>query len=364
MNEDTALLALHLVPNLGPVRIRRLLAEFGSARETLEAPPAALRKLHGFSTNLNESLRASVREGAAERELELLTDAGGWLLTHNDARYPRALAQLQNAPVLLEVLGTLTDADRHAIAIVGSRHCTYYGQECAKRFGYRLAEAGLSVVSGLARGIDTAAHQGAIAARGRTLAVIGSGLGQLYPRENEALAQRIARQGAVLSEFPFLAPPNPQTFPYRNRIVAGWCTNLLVVEAGERSGALITAHLAIDQGRQVYAIPGQIDRDSSLGTNRLIQQGAKLVTCAEEILEDLEELFHSPPAQHNGGIPPALPLPEEETLLLEALASGERSVEDLVDRTGLSAGQVSASLLSLELKKRVRPLPGRWFART
>jgi DNA processing protein len=296
--------------------------------------------------------------------LDKLESHGGWLLTHTHPSYPKALLQLHNAPVLLEVVGTLTDADHYAISIVGSRHCSFYGVETTKRLSFRLAAAGLTIVSGLARGIDTAAHQAAIAAKGRTIAVIGSGIGQLYPPENQVLAQRITQQGAILSEFPFDSPPNPQTFPYRNRIVAGWSMDLLVVEAGERSGALITANLATDQGRQVYAVPGPIDRDSSAGANRLIQRGAKLVTCAEDILDELQELFRHSGQGSNGHNSPALPLPPEETLLLEALATGERSLEELISNSGLSPAQTVASLLSLELKQRVKPMPGQWFRRT
>lgn len=364
MNEDIALLALHLVPNLGPVKIRRLVAEIGSAERVLNATSAQLRKTNGISTELDIGIRSAASDGVAQRELDRLESHGGWLLTDGHPLYPKALRQLHNAPVLLEVVGTLTDADRHAISVVGSRHCTYYGVETTKRLSFRLAAAGLTIVSGLARGIDTAAHQAALAAKGRTIAVIGSGIGQLYPPENGALAERITKQGAVLSEFPFDSPPNPQTFPYRNRIVAGWSMDLLVVEAGEKSGALITANLATDQGRQVYAVPGPIDRESSAGTNRLIQQGAKLVTCAEDVLDEQQELFRHTHTGNRGEHPSPLPLPPEETILLEALASGERSLEELISNSGLTPAQTIASLLSLELKRRVRPMPGQWFVRT
>ena len=361
MTEDLALLALHLIPNLGPVRIRRLRDHFGSATSALGAPVAELSRLQGISTELSLSIRNASDGDQASRELGQLLFLGGWLLSDESPLYPKALKQLHNAPVLLQALGTILEGDRHAIGIVGSRQSTFYGSEFAKRFSYRLASHGLTIVSGLARGIDTAAHQGALAAKGRTIAVIGSGLGYLYPPENKILAERIAQNGAVLSEFPFDYPPNPQTFPYRNRIVAGWCTDLLVVEAGEKSGALITANMALEQGRQVYAIPGPIDRPSSAGTNRLIQQGAKLVTCAEDILDELQELI---PRTQNGSVPLApVALPSEECLLLEVLSTGEKAIDDLVDVTGMSASQVSSALLSLELKRRVKPLPGQWWTR-
>ena len=361
MTEDLALLALHLVPNLGPVRIRRLRDHFGSATSVLRAPVNELSRLQGISHELSLSIKHASDGDQAERELGQLAFLGGWLLSDENPLYPKALRQLHNAPVLLQALGTVLESDQNAIGIVGSRQSTFYGSEYAKRFSYRLASHSLTIVSGLARGIDTAAHQGALAAKGRTIAIIGSGLGCLYPPENKILSERISQNGAVLSEFPLEFPPNPQTFPYRNRIVAGWSTDLLVVEAGEKSGALITANLALEQGRQVYAIPGPLDRPSSAGTNRLIQQGAKLVTCAEDILDEMQELF---PRDRNGSQPlPALLLPPEECLLLEVLATGEKAIDDLVDVTGLSAAKVSSALLSLEMKRRVKPLPGQWWSR-
>ncbi len=364
MNEEDALLALHLVPNLGPVRIRHLITQFGSAIHTLGSEVSNLQRVSGIGPDLARGILEAASTGEWESERRRVLSLGAWILTDQDPRYPKALKQLPNAPILLQVLGTITAADQHAIGIVGSRQCTFYGTECAKRFGYQLASAGLSVVSGLARGIDSAAHLGALAAHGRTIAVIGSGLAELYPPENRVLAERIARQGAVVSEFPMGFPPTPQTFPYRNRVVSGWSNGLLVVEAGLKSGALITANLAIEQGRQVYAIPGPIDRASSAGANHLIQQGAKLVTAAEDILEDLQELF---PRLKNG----AQPLPEkppehstpQEAILLEALQNAERGIDDLVECTGLAPSQVGAALLSLELKRRVKALPGQWYRR-
>ncbi len=363
MNEEDALLALHLIPNLGPVRIRSLLANFGSALETISAQQSALERAPGIGfETANSILRAAQSEDWVEERRRLL-NLGGWVLTDQDPRYPLALKQIANAPILLQVLGTLTPHDQHALAIVGSRQATFYGTECAKRFGYQLAYAGFCVVSGLARGIDTAAHLGALAAQGRTIAVIGSGLAEMYPPENRLLAERIAKNGAVISEFPVGFPPSPQTFPYRNRIVAAWGSGILVVEAGLKSGALITANLATENGRQVYAIPGPIDRASSAGSNRLIQQGAKLVTGSEDILEDLQDLF---PTLRNGSNTSSnssneSPVSPQETALLEALSGTERGMDELIEHTGLPASQVGAALMSLELKRKVRALPGQCF---
>lgn len=367
MNEEDALLALHLTPDLGPVRIRRLIRDFGSASQAVQAPHETLHATAELGAGRAHSLRRILSEGLWEQEKEKLRSLGGWLLAFTDARFPAHLLQLPNAPVLLEVLGTLEPRDRHSVAVVGSRSCTFYGTECAKRFSYQLGAAGWTVVSGLARGIDTAAHLGALAAQGRTLAVLGSGLARIYPAENRGLAERIATRGAVLSEFPAEYPPSAQTFPYRNRVVAGLCPGLLLVEAGVKSGALITANLAADYGRQVFCVPGPIDRPTSAGANRLIQQGAKLVTDAGDIFDDLTMLLPRDPARRAGtgekaaadGESPAENAVQDA--LLRALKAGEMDAESLAMHTGFSAPDVAGNLLSLELQQKVRGLPGNWY---
>ena len=362
MNEDDAVLALHLVPNLGPMRIRRLISHFGSALACVQTAPEVLRTVPGIQTACAYGIGQVIRDGVWEKELERLHSLGGWILTHTDPRYPRALSHIPSAPILIEVLGSILEEDQHAIGIVGSRECSFYGINCARTFGADLANARWTVVSGLARGIDTAAHRGALAAKGRTIAVLGSGLGKIYPSENRDLAEKIAYHGAVLSEFPVDYPPSPQTFPYRNRIVAGLGRGILVVEAGLKSGALITANLALDYGRQIFSIPGPIDKATSRGTNQLIQHGAKLATCAEDILDELEYL-----------LPPALGLSKAtdkqndpnltaaETCILRTLAGGELDIESLVEHTKLSIADLSSALLCLELQHRIKVLPGGWY---
>jgi DNA processing protein len=244
--------------------------------------------------------------------------------------------------------------------MVGSRRTTHYGLECAKRLSYQVAYSGITVVSGLARGIDTAAHQGALAAKGRTIAVLGTGLNHLYPDENRALAEKIAESGAVVSEFPMDTTPDRQTFPMRNRIISGWGFGLLVVEAGANSGALISASQATDQGRNLYAVPGPIDRPTSLGTNRLIQQGAKLVISVDDILEDLENLFPSKPLL-TASKPPDL---EGDLLkIYESIESSETSIDRIIDASGLAANVVTSGLLQLEMRRLVRQLPGKFFVK-
>jgi DNA processing protein len=296
-------------------------------------------------------------------ELARIRDFGAQVITSESAEYPRALREIYNPPIVLYVWGTLTERDQRAISVVGSRKTSHYGLECAKKLSYQIAYAGFTVVSGLARGIDTAAHQGALAANGRTVGVIGSGLMDLYPPENLALAEKIAASGAVVSEYPMTFPPSPQTFPYRNRIVAGWGSGSLVVEAGLNSGALITANQALEQGRLVYAVPGPIDRPTCAGTNRLIQQGAKLVMSAADILDDLQSLLPAPALVRNPLARTAPELTPVERAVLEALAEGETGIDLLVSKTRLPTQQLSSTLLALEMKRLVKQLPGQQFAR-
>ena len=360
MNSTEASIALNMVPGVGPVRLRRLLEVFESPERVLLAKGAELRTVEGVGQEVANGIASWESTVDLAAELARVRDFGATVITQESPEYPRALRQITNPPIVLYVWGTLTERDQRAIGVVGSRKTSHYGTECAKKISYQLAYAGLTVVSGLARGIDTAAHQAALAAEGRTVAVIGSGLMDLYPPENLALAEKIAQSGAVVSEFPMTFPPDRQTFPYRNRIVAGWGNGLLVVEAGLKSGALITAGQAIEHGRNVYAVPSQIDRPSGMGSNKLIQQGAKLVMSAGDILDDLGSLFPQPAAQTaaaSGNLSP------DEELLLTHLDTTETPLDTLIAATGLSAAKASTALLMLEMKRRVKQLPGQHFVR-
>lgn len=362
MTETEACIALNLIPNLGPVRVRKLLQAFGSPQAILQAKRREIEQLEGFGLDLSTAVTEWQHHVDLNAELEQIQEFGAKVVTQSSPEYPRQLLELHNPPIVLYVWGTLTPQDSQAISVVGSRKTSHYGLECAKRLSYQLAYAGLTVVSGLARGIDTAAHQGALAAKGRTVAVIGSGFLELYPPENAGLAEKIAESGAVVSEYPMGYPPSPQTFPYRNRIVAGWSRGLLVVEAGHKSGALITAEQAVEAGRLVYAVPGQIDRPTSFGSNRLIQQGAKLVTSAADILDDLTTLFPERrlPETKTDPLPSGI-TPEEAAVL--ANLDGEMTPELIADKSNLLLPKVSASLLTLEIKRLVRQLPGRLFVK-
>lgn len=382
MTETEASIALNMVPNLGPVRLRKLLEVFHAPERVLLAGKSELRAVDGIGPELAGNIAAWETLVDLPAELKRVADFGAHVITKASPEYPPELKQIHNPPIVLYVWGAIDPRDHRSIGVVGSRKTSHYGLECAKKLSYQLAYAGLTVVSGLARGIDTAAHQGALAAGGRTIAVIGSGFLELYPPENRGLAEKIVQAGAVVSEFPMTYAPTPQTFPYRNRIVAGWGAGTLVVEAGLQSGALITANQALDHGRLVYAVPGQIDKPTSFGSNRLIQQGAKLVASAADILDDLDTLFPSargtkpkPSAEKPPAEAPAAPAPDpEETpqpaklsnaeaTILGALSSTEMSLDDIVGATELPAHKVSSALLGMEMKRLVKQLPGHLFVK-
>src|SRR5215469_10173561 len=318
-----------MVPHLGPVRLRRLLDTFESPERVLTAKRDDLKSVEGLSAPIIESLVSWESAVDLSQELRWVQEFGANIMTLDDPEYPRLLREIHDPPTVLYIWGQLIDKDHQAIGVVGSRRTSHYGVECAKKLSYQIAYAGLTVVSGLALGIDTAAHQGALAAKGRTVAVLGAGLRHLYPVENRALAELIVSSGAVVSEFPMDTTPDRQTFPMRNRIISGWGFGLLVVEAGLNSGALISASQAAEQGRNLYAIPGPINRPTSQGSNCLIQQGAKLVLGVEDILEDAQLLFPQVPA-----LAQSRPDGLDGQLLqvYEAIASQETSIDEIIQR--------------------------------
>ncbi len=358
-----AYIALNMLPGVGSVRLRRLLEVFESPERILLARASDLRAVQGIGKEVAEAIVNWEQHVDLPAELQRIADFGARVIPHDSPDYPPLLREISSPPILLYVWGDLQPRDFHAIGIVGSRSASHYGLESAKKLSYQLAYAGLTVVSGLARGIDTAAHQGALAAHGRTIAVLGSGFLKLYPAENKLLAEKIAASGAVVSEFSMEVKADTQTFPMRNRIVAGWGSGVLIVEAGFGSGALITATQAIDQGRNVYAVPGQIDRPTAAGSNRLIQQGAKLVACAADILDDLNILL--PKKAGEQPAPPARDanLKSEEKLVYDAIGADETPIDAIISKTNLPSGRVSSTLLLLEMKHLVKQLPGQHFVK-
>ncbi len=364
MNSTEACIALNMVPKMGPVRLRKLLEVFQTPERILTAKRGELRGVDGVGNEVAEQIANWESAVDLAAELERIRDFGCDVITAESPQYPRQLREIHAPPIVLYVWGEITERDQHAIAVIGSRRTSHYGAECAKKLSYQLAYSGLTIVSGLARGIDTAAHQGALAAKGRTIAVIGSGLNHLYPPENAALAEKIrAGHGAVVSEFSMEVQPDRQSFPMRNRIISGWSHGILVVEAGLNSGALITASQAIEQGRSVYAVPGHINAPTAHGSNRLIQQGAKLVMEAADILDDLQILL--PEKQK---MPPlaARALPEmtaDERRVYEAINPTETPIDHISNTADLPSATVSSILLRLELKHLVKQLPGKYFVK-
>ena len=353
-----------MLPTMGPFRLRRLLEVFKSPENVLAAKRDQLRKVEGIGNEVADQISGWESIVDLGAELARIEEFGANVITQESPSYPESLRQIHSPPIVLYVWGEIQPRDHHAIGVIGARRTTHYGMESAKKLSYQLAYAGLTIISGLARGIDTAAHHGAIAAKGRTIAVIGSGLLDIYPPENRALAEKIRNgNGAVVSEFSMEIKPDRQTFPMRNRIISGWSHGILVVEAGLNSGALITATQAIEQGRSVYAVPGHINAPSAMGSNRLIQQGAKLVMSASDVLDDLEILVpEAKPAPEAA----ARPLPElstEERRVYDAIDAAETPIDQIAARCDLPSGTVSSTLLRLELKRLVKQLPGKYFVK-
>jgi len=299
--------------------------------------------------------------------MKRLADFGCRVLIQTDEEYPASLREIYDPPMVLFIKGSLTPKDKNAVALVGSRQTTNYGLETARKLAYQLAYVGVTVVSGGARGIDTAAHQGAMAAKGRTVCVLGTGINIVFPPENKELFERIAENGAVMSQFPFNRNGDKQSFAIRNRIVAGMTLGTVVVEADLHSGALITSNFATEYGRQVFAVPGRIDSPRSKGCHDLIKKGAKLCEGAEDILSEFEYLFPSsnrPPSPGETGVLPALELSESEQRVLDTLRKDDdTSIDEVIRKSGLPSSAVSVALLSLEMKRVVKQLPGKLFVR-
>ena len=347
-------LGFHLVTGIGPIRLRRLLEHFGDIERAWHAAPGALA-----AAGLEARLIVRLLTARAELDLDALVRqveaCGARLLTWADPEYPPALLRIDWPPPVLFVRGAFANDDERAIAIVGTRRPSLYGRDVAAMFARTLAERGFTIVSGLARGIDAAAHRAALEAGGRTLAVLGCGIDTVYPPEHRDLARAIERSGAVMSDYAPGVPPDAANFPPRNRIISGLSLGVIVVEAAEESGALITTRFANDQGREVFAVPGQIQAKNSRGPHRLIQQGAKLVIDVDDILTELR--FET--TRSKEVVQPSLFLDATEARVVDALAEGPLLPDDLAHRLDLSPGQLSAQLTLLELRGLLRLEGGR-----
>ena len=366
MDAREALVALNLIEGVGPVRVRQLLEHFGDAPAILRASRQQLLQVRGIGDDTAEAIANWEKTADLGAELKRIAEFGCHVVTQEDAEYPEMLRQIYDPPIVLYVKGTLSAKDKNSVAMVGSRLTTHYGIETARKLAYQLAYLGVTVVSGGARGIDTAAHQGALSGKGRTIAVLGTGINLVAPPENAKLFEQIAANGAVITQFPFNRPADKQSFPIRNRIVAGMTLGTVVVEANLTSGALITANFAIEYGRQVFAVPGRIDSPRSKGCHDLIKKGAKLCESVEDILSEFEYLFpatNRPATVGGAGGLPAATLSEDEQRVYDALDHEERSIDEVIRKSGLPSSTVSVALLGLEMKRLVRQLPGKLFVR-
>jgi DNA processing protein len=367
-------LRLHLTSDIGPIRLRNLINHFGSLDAVLSASRSQLERVEGIGSRIADSIFRSRSDDSVDEEINRALSCGVRIICAEDTEYPASLRNIPDPPICLYVRGHLQPTDCVAVAIVGTRRCSHYGREQAVRFGQALGGAGFTVVSGLARGIDGHAHRGALQASGRTIAVLGNGLPTIYPQEHESLADEVAAAGAIVSELPIETAPDAQNFPRRNRIIAGLALGVLVVEAGKRSGALITARLAAEYNREAFAVPGRVDRpELTAGVNGLIRDGqAKLVTCLDDLLDELAEVGEimgrdlKGPSQAaedvSSGTSPAVPtLAPHEQAVLDAVHDGADDAEVICSTTRLDMGRITSTLTALQLKGLVRCLPGNRF---
>ena len=346
-------LGFNIVRGIGPMRFRALLDHFGSAERAWRASSDALRSAGLDRRSLANLLEARSRLDL-DRELGRVAAINARLLTWQSAEYPRLLREISDAPPVLYVKGQLTEEDEWAIAVVGTRRSSAYGRQVTRRLTATLARSGLTIVSGLARGIDAEAHGAALDAGGRTIAVLGCGIDQVYPPENRKLADRITDAGALVTDYPVGTKPEGINFPPRNRIISGLSLGVLIAEAGQRSGARITADYAAEQGRDVFAVPGSILSHASAGTNELIQDGAKLVMRPEDILEELNLMMVAEQVEARQ----VLPTDETELKLLASLSTEPTHVDDLQQHLEMPVAEVTSALALMELKGMVRQVGG------
>lgn len=351
-------LALNFIPGIGPVLINALLDRFGDPEHIFKASREELTSVEGIGQRLAGMIKETDVRGHVDRELRLIEKFNASIVTIGDPSYPKHLRQIYDPPPILYVRGDLRPEDELAISMVGSRMTSSYGRIITERIAGDLARSGVTIVSGMARGIDSSAHRGALSVGGRTIAVLGCGVDIVYPSENRRLFDEITAKGAVISEFPMFTPPEAPNFPRRNRIISGLSLGVVVVQASSRSGSLITARYALEQNREVFAIPGNVGTAASIGTNRLIKQGAKLVESAEDILEEF--LFRVRHGELKFG-DRDIPLEEDEERVFRFLEEEPIHIDSIIAGAEMSPSRVSTVLLQLELKGLIQQLSGKRF---
>jgi DNA processing protein len=364
-DETSAWLALYLIPGLGPATFQNLVKALGNARSVFEADLPDLLSIEGVQRDIAQKIINREFLSDPDRERERARRLGARILIYGDSRYPSLLREIHHPPMVLYARGKEFSPDQTFIAVVGSRNATPYGLKSAEKFGNGLAMCGIGVVSGLARGIDSAAHEGCLRGGGMTVAVLGTGIDRIYPRENRRLLERIISEGIVLSEFPIGTPPEARNFPIRNRIISGLSMGVVIVEATKRSGSLITASLALDQGREVFAVPGSIDSFKSTGTHLLIKQGAKLIENTDDITEEfgLSSGLARREAVKTDAAEAAPPMDESAKQIYDMIGDYPVHIDQIVREGNMEAGEVLSLLLEMELRGIVKQLPGKLFVR-
>ena len=358
-------IALNSISGVGRVLYKRLILRFGSPEEIFRAPEFELLRVEGAKPASVKALKEFRGWSQARQEADKAFEKGAEIVTFSDPRYPANLRETHDPPPYLYIKGRLVEGDKVSVAVVGSRKATQYGRQLTKNISGDIAAKGITVVSGGARGIDTEAHKGAIAAGGRTIAVLGCGIDVVYPPENASLFNAVANSGAVVTEFPMGTPPDAANFPQRNRIISGISMGVVVMEAADDSGSLITASCALDQGREVYAVPGSVGSPTSRGTNSLIKKGARLVEGSEDILVDLFpymkgylrelDLYRKPEKEYDFG--------PNEKALFELISLEPAHIDALAEKTGVPVSKALSLLLGMELKGAVRQVAGMNFIR-
>jgi len=362
MNEREALICLNMVCDIGSIRLKKLLDFFGKPQNILGASEESLQRVSGIGPSIAYNIK-HLEKDKLDKELTLAKKHNVEIVCLADEGYPENLKNITDPPIVLYLRGEILPLDKLGVAVVGSRNASLYGLSCAREFSRQLSEYGFTIVSGLARGIDTYAHRSALEAGGRTIAVIGSGFGHIYPQENNDLAEKISCSGAVISEFSFDTKPLKQNFPRRNRVISGLSLGVLVVEASRNSGALITADFALEQGREVFALPGKIDSGTSFGTNALIKEGAKLVTCPEEVAEEFL-LNKNEPLKNKKDLEKDFPaLEEEEEALYRLISNDPVCIDEIARKANIHISKLSQIILQLQVKHLIKQLAGKQYIR-
>ncbi|ODS32293.1 MAG: DNA protecting protein DprA [Candidatus Scalindua rubra] len=365
MNEIEDLVRLNMISGIGTITYRKLIEHLGSVKSILDSPRSKLEKIPGIGPKIADRIANDSKAVDVDKEIKLAEKNNVKIVPFSSEQFPHNLKSIYDPPLVLYIKGDIIKSDTVAIAIVGARRCSYYGQSQAERFARQLAQVGFCIVSGMARGIDTNAHLGAVKGKGRTIAVLGSGLGAIYPRENIELSEKIVSHGAVISELPMNTPPNNRNFPPRNRIISGLSLGALVVESTRWSGSLITAKWALEQGKEVFAVPGNIDNNYSRGTNKLIKEGAKLVEEINDIVEEfgpLAETIHIKDSKKIEDIR-SLTLNSQENKVFSLLSSMPKAIDEITAKSRLPSSNVASILMILEVKKLVKQLSGKRFVK-